>query len=757
MKLPLMIGLAIVPQIILLLAASPARQETNSLGITLVAIQPGAFEMGVDSTPLPASITTAPKGAGSNRPPYGDYDEVPAHKVTITKPFLIGATEVTIEQFRQFRPDYKGNSYYTPYASGISWNDAAAFCAWLSKKEGKTYRLPTEAEWEYAARAGTHTPFSSGIEPPPPDTANAWGVKNMHTGVSEWCLDWYGPYPRDAQIDPVGRAQGIARVIRGGGLDDRTAKNSGQAGQRQPAEMPYYRRSANRASMAPAFADLDNGPRENGIGFRVVQAAMPPTAPLPYEAPFFQSAIKQSPPDATHQPHSAPYFYKRELFPNLGERDMRDVGYKIGLAPGLGIAYHNSAVQVLANGDIVAAYYNTPKEEDDADQTILTMRLRYGAEDWDMPEPWPDFADAADAAPVFWNDRGKLWLFWGCPRLLGALPFQYMTSTDNGATWSPVQYPHFTGPVGYYTPQPINSIVRASDGAIYLPVDAKGGASVVFATSDNGKTWRDTGGRTGGRHTTLEIAKDGALVGWGGKNTNIDGFMPKATSRDGGKTWQLSKTPFKPLGSGQRPSIIRLASGNLFFVADWSPRKVPGPRREGAFVAISRDDGETWTQRELPGFTTVGYVTATQAPNGIIHIVTSKNKPDYHIELNEEWVVNGGPEAQLGEVSNVKSDRETYPNGKLKVSWSGGFGYNNRYLLDGVQTFYYQSGKKQWQAAFKAGRRTGTEVYWEPDGRKRWEKTWSDNGEWTWRLFDRDGHQTAESKWKGKTLLDAKL
>jgi hypothetical protein len=540
----------------------------------------------------------------------------------------------------------------------------------------------------------------------------------------------------------------MARVIRGGGLDDRTAKNSGQAGERQPAEMPFFRRSANRASMAPAF-----GGTANDIGFRVVQAAMPATAPLPYEAPIFQSAIKQTRPDLTKGPDPAkPYLHKRELFPNLGARSMHDAGYKIGLAPGLGIAYHNSAVQVLANGDVIAAYYNTPREEDDADQTILTMRLRYGAEDWDMPEPWPDFADAADAAPVFWNDHGKLWFFWGCPRLLGALPFQYMTSTDNGATWSAVQYPHFTGPVGYYTPQPINSIVRAADGTIYLPVDAKGGTSVVFATSDNGQTWRDTGGRTGGRHTTLEIAKDGALVGWGGKNTNLDGFMPKATSRDGGKTWQLSKTPFRPLGSGQRPSVIRLASGRLFFVADWSLRKTKEPRREGAFAAISDDDGETWKQRDLPGITTVGYTTATRAPNGIIHVVTSKNKPDYDIELNETWVIEGGPEeSAAAKVQGVKSYREAYADGKLKATWSAGYATDNRYLLDGPQTFYYENGKKQWEANFSAGHRVGTETWWNANGRKLWEKSYGAGGEWTWR------YENSESKWKGKELLDAKF
>ena len=741
------LGITTVVAAALAMGATAPREQTNSVGIALVRIPPGSFEMGVDSTPLPSSITKAPKGAGSDRPATGDYDETPVHRVTISKAFLIGATEITIEQYRQFRPDYKGDAYYSPYASGISWHDATEFCNWLSQKEGKPYRLPTEAEWEYVARAGTRTLFSSGAEPPPPDTANAWGVRNMHSGVAEWVLDWHGPYPRGPQTDPVGPAQGIARVLRGGGLDDRTAKNSGQPGQRQPAEMAYFRRSANRASIAPNFGGTGD------IGFRIVQAPMPTTALLPNHAPLFESAIKQTVPDLMRGPDPAkPYFHKRPLFPNLGNRSMPEIGWKIGLTPGLGIAYHNSAIQVLANGDVIAAYYDAPKEEDDPDQTILTMRRRYGADDWDMPEPWPDFADAADAAPVFWNDGGKLWFFWGCPRLLGAKPFQYMTSGDNGATWSEVQYPQFDGHVGDYTPQPINSIVRTADGTMYLPVDAKGGTSVLFASSDNGKTWRDAGGRTGGRHTTLEVAKDGALVGWGGKNTNIEGFMPKATSHDRGKTYQLTKTPFRPLGSGQRPSVIRLASGRLFFVADWSPRKVPGPRREGAFVAISDDEGETWTQRDLPGFTTVGYVTATQGPNGLIHVVTSKNKPDYEIELNEAWVKDGGPEAAApGQPVSTKSQRESYRDGRLKATWSGGYTADNQYVLEGLQTFYYENGKKQWEATFRAGRRVGTETWWDADGRKVWEKSYAGDGTWTWRFG------TVVSNWNGKDLIDARF
>ena len=707
------------------IAAASDETSVNSAGMALVRIPAGSFEMGVDSTPLPKAIIAGFNGSTYDRTSdLGDYDETPVHKVTLTHPFWIGATEVTIDQFRKFRPDYQGDTYYAPYASGVSWYDAVAFCKWLSDKEGKPYRLPTEAEWEYAARAGTHTPFSSGMTPPAPETANPWGVKNMHTGVPEWVLDWHGLYPSAAQTDPVGPASGIAKVVRGGGLDYRASKTDG--GKRYPAELIYYARSANRAGIAPAFAS----PHGN-IGFRIVQAEMPNTAPLPYQRPFVQLAVRQDTPNLKTGPDPAkPYYHTRPLFPNLGGRDMREIGWKIGLAKGLGVAYHNSAVQVLNNGDIIAAYYNTPKYEDDPDQTILTMRLRYGAEDWGMPEPWPDFPDADDAAPVFWNERGKLWMFWGSPRLLGGGPFQYMTSPDNGATWSAVEFPNLQGPLGKFTPQPINSIVRDRNGVIYLPVDGAGSTAVLFASKDDGKTWYDTGGRTAGRHTTLVIGKDGALIGFGGKNSEIDGFMPKAISRDGGKTYEKSKTPFRPLGSGQRPSVIRLASGRLFFVADLFDKKKLGPQGAGAFVALSDDDGETWQTRQLPNIVTVGYTTATQAPNGVIHIVTSKNDPPLHIELNESWVLHGGPE-----------DPEA----------------RGQFRLQGTHSFAYENHHKMWEVTYKDGRKTGIETFWNEDGSKRWERRYAPNGDWTWTIFNSAGAVTAESRWHGKTLLDAKL
>lgn len=734
-----------------LAAAGFAAEQTNSLGMTLVKIAPGSFEMGVDSTPLPLELTKGVSGASWDRTDvYGDYDEVPVHQVTITRPFLMSETEVTIEQFRQFRPDYQESKFWAPYAAGISWEDAVAFCEWLSKKEGKPYRLPTEAEWEFVCRAGTRTKFEAGEAPAAEGVANAWGVKNMQASVPEWCLDWHGRYSAAPQTDPVGPASGIARVVRGGGHDHRASPRR-DGGRKFPAEQPYYRRSANRASAAPDFHST-----EGHIGFRVVQAELPVTRPTAPDQYFFQTAVKQQKPDLTRGPDmTKPYFHTRRMFPSLGELKMHKVGWKIGFMPGLGQVWHNTAVQVLDNGDLVAAQYNTPQWENEVDMSIAVLRLRHGSDEWDMPEPWPDFVDAADTAPVFWNERGKLWFFWGLRSQIGGPPFQYMTSRDNGATWSAVNTPDFEGKVGDYTPQPVNSVVRDAKGTIYLAVDGDGNDTGLWATDNEGKTWRDTGGRSGGRHTTFVLGKDGSIIGYGGKNSNIEGTMPRSVTRDGGKTYEVTKTEFKPLAGGQRPSIIRLQSGRLFFVADTLSSRVPGGRT-ASYVALSDDEGKTWQRRDLPIASTVGYVTATQAPNGVIHIVTSKTKPAFlHIELNETWVQQGGdatPDSTA--VTDVREETERFPSGKIKAKWQGGMDGNGNYRLHGSQVFYYENGRKQWETSYQAGKRTGTETYWNQDGSKKWERIFGANDEWTWRIFDTAGRVAAESKWNGKTLTD---
>ena len=137
-----------------IVAPAPAAESTvNSLGMTMVRIEPGSFLMGT--------------GEG------GDFDERPVRKVTIARPFYMAATEVTNAQFERFDPGHKklrgmrGLSIEDDEAVVfVSWLDAEQFCRWLSEKEGKPYRLPTEAEWEYACRAGTTGAYHAGDELP---------------------------------------------------------------------------------------------------------------------------------------------------------------------------------------------------------------------------------------------------------------------------------------------------------------------------------------------------------------------------------------------------------------------------------------------------------------------------------------------------------------------------------------------------------------------------------------------------------------
>ncbi|MBM4041775.1 MAG: hypothetical protein FJ290_25030 [Planctomycetes bacterium] len=680
--------------------------QVNSLGMRMRRIEAGSFTMG-ETNPVPARL------GGPRHLPHGDWDERPAHKVTLTKPFYLAETEVTVEQFRQFLPDYKGGDQ-DGFAAGVSWHDAVAFCEWLSKKEGKPYRLPTEAEWEYACRAGTTTLFSSGDDLPRPGEPNAWALKNMHTGVLEWCLDWHGEYPDDDQVDPVGPETGIARVVRGGGTQDTKAA--------------YYRRSANRGGMIPGYRG------QHPIGFRIVQAPLPNTKPLRVEAPFVQQCVRQSVEHVTKGPDpKKPYLLKRPILPIPPENVSADAIRAAGLHPAFLGHNHSPAMEVCPNGDVLAVYY-TSVDEYTPDVALMAVRLRFGADEWDMPSLLLDLPDVNDHAPLLWNDGGVLHLFWGGPGTSG-VPFRWRSSKDSGATWDEVKFAAFEGPVGSHSPQPINTAFRGPDRTMYVASDGAGGESVLWASRNDGKTWHDTRGRTHGRHTTFALLKDGRILGMGGKNTDIDGFMPKSVSRDWGRTWERSKTPFAALGANQRPSLLRLASGRLFFAGDFQHRSGQQPKgvtERGAYVALSDDEGETWHIKKLAGAlphesggrqgdATVGYSVARQAPNGVIHLITSMNHPSLHFELNEAWILSH-------EADTPASD--------------------GRYLLEGKQTWAYPNGPKQWEVTYHLGRKVGEETHWTSEGVRDWSWQHREDRTSVWIQWWPDGKKKAESTWR---------
>jgi hypothetical protein len=473
---------------------------------------------------------------------------------------------------------------------------------------------------------------------------------------------------------------------------------------------------------------------------------------------------------------------------------MVQVGWKIGLPPGLGTNQHNGAVIALPNGDLLACYYNGFVESD-PDLSIQLIRLRYGSNHWDIPSVWPDFLDGNDASPFIWNDRGTIWLGWGCIHLTGGYPFQWTISKDNGATWGPIQFPVFDShPGGYGRRQPINAAFRGPDNTIYVAFDGWGSTCGLWASRNNGQTWFDTGGRTLGLHSTFVLLDDNTILAYATRNRTIDGFCPKNVSTDWGKTWQVSRSPMPGQGGGRNPIMLKLASpvrdregkgsngasGRLLYVSDFHQARDPNVKGfvgGGAYVGLSDDNGQTWRIRKLAGgqtydengkpveVRTVGYVGAAQSADGIIHLVTSRNNPNLHIELNEAWILQDDEAARAATLVDkvkiksrtVKKYGEHYPSGKPKVTWSAGVGEDGRYLLDGKEIWYYENGSKQWEVTYSAGSKVGTETYWNTDGSPKWQWEYRNDGTKVWTIFRPDGKVKAESHWREDKLLSYKL
>lgn len=730
---------------IVLLAPGPAsNQDTfkNSIGLTMVRVPAGSFRMGNDEA-------------------TGDYDEWPAHQVTISHGFFMSQTEVSAEEFARFRMDHQELGPFPPYATGISWEDAVAFCEWLSKKEKRTYRLPTEAEWEYAARGGSSQPFSSGDHPLAAGQPNQFGLENMESEAPEWVLDWYGPYDPRPQVDPVGPANGWLHVVRGGGIMGPYSK--GPSG-----FVPYYRRDANRASLPGTYSG------RHPIGFRIVQADLPqPQTTTSSVPPLWQQVVKTQPVSPSLGPDQLrPWFRQRNMLPIPPEDEEPDAIRAAGIDPGVWGHNHSPGIAVLPNGDVLVIEFSAPSSSTEylPSTTFVAFRRRFGSDEWDMPSVFYDFADVNDQSALLWNDNGSVYFFGGGVGLDG-VPFRFQVSKDSGASWTAPAFPLLRGPIGGLTPQPITSAFRGPHGEMYVATDAVGGESMLWCSIDNARTWTDTGGRTGGRHTTFVVLKDGSILGMGGKNTNIDGFMPKSISRDGGKTWTVSKTAFPALGSNQRPFIMRLASGRLFFASDWQSREGKQPAgitEHGAFVALSGDEGQSWHIKTIPGtlpheahvmpkrkgwgkdyhgYGTLGYTAAAQGANGLIHLITTMNHPGQEFEMNEAWILSKGntADSDAGPSKRVTS-RQSFPDGRVQAEWSAKIDRAG-YALDGQEIWHYKNGSKQYEVTWRDGRKTGLETYWGPDGKKLWEWNRERDGRDTWTQWWPTGALKHVSHW----------
>lgn len=418
--------------------------------------------------------------------------------------------------------------------------------------------------------------------------------------------------------------------------------------------------------------------------------------------------------------------------------------------------HHSPAFTVADNGDLLFSVYSTYTEYD-AQAGLVGCRLRVGEEQWGFPDVFLNPVGVNDHAPLFHTGKdGTIYHFWGWPQLENTYPFQYVESHDNGETWSDVRFPLFTNQVDSLCPQPVNSCVEAADGTFYLASDSSvnkkiddtgvqrlGSASVLWRSRDGKQTWENPAGKTFGRHTTAVELKDGSIFALGGKNTDIDGYMPAGITTDKGESYRMIKTCFPAENSGQRPSILRLASGRLVVCGDYQTKKNLKPAdmqdKAGSYVAYSEDEGATWhfkqlwgaqsrkkSSTEFGGAATLGYSVMRQGPDGLIHIVCSNVHPLLHLSFNEAWLLEEEKpepeEAQLMSsaatrlVTPRKEYKEYYEDGSLKCLYHGGIADDGRFLLDGRETFWYPNGRVRMEAEYVLGKKVGNFVYYHPDG-----------------------------------------
>ena len=613
-----------------------------------------------------------------------NYDEAPVHRVDITHSFKMATTEVTNIQFEQFRPEHKQLRGKDGLCIGdneavtnVSWYDAMGYCQWLSERTGRTFRLPTEAEWEYACRAGTTFPFFTGDGLPGSmhknqqkartlkpvgltvgtTPANAFGLHDMHGNVEEWCLDWYAHYSASNAADPVTTGGGLYRVTRGG----------------SPNTPENYLRSANRSAMIPAD-------RHSMTGFRIVEAPYPDGWQI--DETHFAATKRQS-----HKwkavSRTKPIFCEPKAY--VIEPESKNTPFFKH--------NHQPAITWCDNGDLLAIWFSAD-QENGRDMVVLSSRLHPGAKNWTPAELFFKVPDRNMTGSSLLNDRhGTLFHFNGVEAAgdWQNLAMAMRRSHDGGVTWT---RPEIIEPEHTLRHQVIQGPIILNDGTMVQLCDAGPGSedgTSIHLSHDGGDTWSDpwdgaplpqfveggTGTTIAGIHAGIVQLADGSLMAMGrgidNAVTGADGkkHLPISISTNQGKTWTYHASPFPPIQGHQRLVLLRLQEGPIMLVSftdhpTRTPRNHQGmmftdahgntTRGYGAYVALSYDEGRTWPvcslltdgiERHLNGGAWTqffvmddthaeprGYLAATQSPDGMIHLLSSR----IHYAFNLAWI-----------------------------------------------------------------------------------------------------------------------
>ncbi len=528
--------------------------------------------------------------------------QVPVPTMVDLPDFKMSATEITNAQYEAFDPSHKSLRGFKGFSQAddeavvmVSWEEASAYCEWLSRKTGRSFRLPTEVEWEYACRAGSTTPYNTGEafpesqwkvqkntrdkEPVSLQVAqfapNAWGLYDMHGNVEEWCQDL---------------VDGQYRAVRGGSHNT-------------PVE---FLRADYRCASIPQD-------RSVLLGFRIVEA---------------EPGVKVA--------------WNAHETVNFAE----PIPYVIAPVDGTPFYSHNHqpAVTWLPGGGLLAIWFSTDAE---AGREMVVLQSKFDGKDWTPATlfckvPGRNMTGSA----LLTLENGEILHFQGVGDAGEWKDLALAMRRLSADGWSPLQY---IEPEHEVRHQVIAGPIVTRDGRILLCCDAgpDGEAgTALHVSADGGKTWKDTGSTIKGIHAGIVELKDGRLMAFGRGNA-IDGKMPCSISADGGATWTYSATEFPPIGSGQRLVLKRLLEGPLMLCSF-------GPN--GLFVALSYDDGASWPVQKLltdgkervldggawTGTFTLdathaepkGYLACTQSPDGQIHLLSSR----VHYRFNLAWL-----------------------------------------------------------------------------------------------------------------------